>query len=249
MPRQLSANEINQLLQAGVDPYGLNWDELGSKPVEYITNKAMFRGLEFYVDERVLIPRVETEALVELGVKHLSSRAQAVGRVLFADIATGSGCIGISLAKELNQLGVDFTAWLSDVSPAALAVANKNLVNLLPGVNDVELIESDLLTNYPAVKLDLIVANLPYIPSSRIAKLAEGVKDFEPRQALDGGADGLALISKLLKQAVKFLASGGIVLLEVDDTHSQADYPGWQIEVLRDENHKTRVWRCELITS
>ena len=110
---------------------------------------------------------------------------------------------------------------------------------------------SDLLSDISAQKFDLILANLPYIPSSRIAKLDPSVRDYEPHLALDGGEDGLKFIRKLSDQAPYYLNLNGTLLLEVDDTHDEKvaeDFSGnWDIEIRSDQNHKIRYWICKSI--
>jgi len=175
------------------------------EPLAYLTGQREFYGLAFDVDRRVLVPRPETEELVDLA---LAARPR---RVL--EVGTGSGCIAVALAVHLPQAALTAT----DVSPEALAVARHNAQR--HGVaHRIQFVQSDLLAcmNFgtPDLQLfDLIVANLPYIDSAELRALP--VADFEPRLALDGGPGGLALIARLLSQAPAALASGGSLLLEI----------------------------------
>lgn len=176
------------------------------KPQEYKQGFAIFCEQKFFVSSNVLIPRIETEEIVELAIRH-SGRVQ---NPLIADIGTGSGCLGITLANKFPNA----TVYLSDLDQKALAVAGKNSSNQI-------ILKSDLLKNYPKdVFFDIIVANLPYIPTSRIKTLQPSVKDFEPHIALDGGIDGTIIINKLLAQIPSYLKADGFAILEIDDTHT-----------------------------
>lgn len=157
-------------------------------PVAYLTHEKEFYGLNFYVDERVLVPRPETEQLVELVLKYAKESVLELG--------TGSGAIAISVKKTRPDLKV--TA--GDISDLALEVANKNCVQL--GV-DVDLIESDLLAKIPDEKFDILVANLPYIGLDTHNLIADNVDRHEPHLALDGGSDGLDLYRRLFDEIVE----------------------------------------------
>ncbi|OGG07712.1 hypothetical protein A2872_02005 [Candidatus Gottesmanbacteria bacterium RIFCSPHIGHO2_01_FULL_42_12] len=185
-------------------------------PEEYQTGFAKFYGRTFFVNRDVLIPRIESERLIDI-VKHYChpelarpGRAGVSGsRPKIADIGTGSGCIGITL--KLENPGCDVT--LIDISEKALTVAKINAERLKVVVR---IIKHDLLDNGD---YDLVVANLPYIPHARISKLDPGVRNYEPHLALDGGVRGLELIFRLLYQNLsKF------IILEIDDTHTLKDF-------------------------
>lgn len=244
MTRKFNAGELNHLFKFGFDP-----DEFAdsTSPVEYITGRAEFKGDVFKVTPDVLIPRVETEVLVDLILENISTDF-----VSFADVGTGSGAIGISLALRFLRRGVTYDGYLSDISPKALAVAKENAALILEAKKancftfdtsgcKLKIIESDLLSSYPkSKKFDFIVANLPYIPSGRLPNLEASVKDFEPSIALDGGPDGLSLINKLIEQSKDFLKPTGQLWLEVDDTHIK---PPKGFEVIADQFGKPRFWR------
>lgn len=179
------------------------------EPVAYITGWKGFRGIELNVDERVLIPRPETELLVAV-VK--ADRPHSA-----LDVATGSGAVALALADELPDGGVVAT----DVSPDALAVAAANAERL--GLADrVTLVRSDLLSEVNGT-FDAIAANLPYVPSREIDGLQPEIA-FEPRAALDGGADGLDLVRELALQvrARGTLKAGGLIALEIGDDQGPA---------------------------
>lgn len=174
------------------------------EPIPYLTGKAPFMGLYFTVSHDVLIPRPETEQLVEMAIEW--GKSQAGIRAI--DVGTGSGCIGVTLARFLPQA----TVAAVDISAAALALAAINVSRHVPG--RVMLVRGNLLEAI-APGIDLIVANLPYIAGHEWPTLAVGVKSYEPALALDGGADGLDLFRKLLPQAAARLKPGGLILLEI----------------------------------
>lgn len=257
--RTLSPYEQTQLARYGIDftDSAEFFDRYGEMPVEYITSHVEFCGLDFRVTPDTLIPRIETEELVALAVQSLQE--QAIGRdapVRFADVGTGSGAIAISVATQLASTGVDYELHASDVSPSALSVAKLNAQRLLTPqqCSRCQFLVSDLLQSYPAnATFNCIIANLPYIPNARLSALDVSVKDYEPRLALDGGEDGLRLIRQLLAQAPTFLAPDGVMLLEVDDTHSMESWreyaQQWRVEIMEDQFGRTRFARAWLSTN
>jgi release factor glutamine methyltransferase len=177
------------------------------EPVAYILGEREFFGHRFVVDKHVLIPRPDTESLVEVALARTKSLSLSA-RIL--DICTGSGCVAIALAKERRTsqvLGLD-------VSPEAVAVATANAIRL--GAYNAAFRESDLLTAIPSdARFELIVSNPPYIPSAEIAELAPEITGFEPRLALDGGSDGLDFYRTLVAQCALRLVPEGILAVEV----------------------------------
>ncbi len=215
--RSWLAYEKNQLLKAGFDLEDL--DQFGHKPVEYITGTAEFYGREFKVDERAIIPRTESEELVDLAVDFLQDEfGKSKGSIKVIDLGTGSGAIGITLLLEAEKKGLDIELTLTDVSADCLAVASENMKKLLSTQQQarVNLIESDLLENVTE-KFDLIVANLPYVPSGLLKTHPNSVKFYEPDLGLDGGEDGLELIRQLMTQVPRYLNEDGVLMLEVDE--------------------------------
>lgn len=174
-------------------------------PVAHLIGTREFWSLELRVGPQVLIPRPETERLVEVAHR----RAPAAKRVV--DVGTGSGAVALALASELKEAEV----WALEVSEAALDVARDN-VERLDMASRVHVLKSDLLEGLPAVvpPVELVVANLPYIPSDEIKGLPVEVRDHDPRVALDGGPDGLALIRALIEQGTSVLTPGGVMVLE-----------------------------------
>ncbi len=179
-------------------------------PLPYAIGHWEFFGLDFIVAPDVLIPRPETEELVEHALNWL--REINAQRVL--DVGTGSGCISIALARNVP----DFNLVAVDRSSAALNIARQNATK--HGVAEqIKFIESDLFSNVPLATFDLIIANLPYIPSETLRTL--DVYTREPSLALDGGIDGLDLIRHLLADAPRYIAPKGLILLEIDSSHGQ----------------------------
>lgn len=171
------------------------------EPVQYIVGKADFYGLEFYVKKGVLIPRFDTENLVE----KVLSFAKEGDRVL--DVCTGSGCILLSVMKNRNNIdGIG-----CDISDEALEVAKTNAERFsLPAV----FVKSDLFDEIEG-EFDIIVSNPPYIVRDVVNTLESQVKDFEPKSALDGGEDGLDFYRKIAKEAKGYLKQGGLLLFEI----------------------------------
>lgn len=179
-----------------------------SEPVAYLVGRREFYGLDLSVDQRVLIPRPETEMLVDAVLNYIGTREpQPVVRV--ADIGTGSGAIALALATNCVQTEV----YAVDVSSDALAVAQEN-VRRLDRRGQVTVLQGDLLATLPE-KVDIIVANLPYINSRDYAELHPTVRNFEPRLALEAGPDGLDAIRRLLQQAPHVLRPNGLIVLEI----------------------------------
>ena len=177
------------------------------RPTQYILGEWEFMGLPFCVGEGVLIPRGDTEVLVET----ILEKQQAEKFKSILDIGTGSGCIPISL----GHYGKFEKIMAVDISPKALGYATENAVK--NNIN-IDFYESDLFTNLPAEwkgKLDAIVSNPPYIPKKDIAELMTEVKDFEPMNALDGGEDGLDFYRAIVEQAKEWLVDGGWLFFEI----------------------------------
>jgi release factor glutamine methyltransferase len=180
------------------------------EPLQYILGSQEFCGLEFLVDRSVLIPRPETELLVEQVVQHNFRTWPPI----IADIGTGSGCIAVAVARALPTA----VLYATDRSPAALRVAEHNAAR--HGVKDrVQFLVGNLLEPLRAQGLEgkvaAVVSNPPYIPDRELLELQPEVRMFEPRFALAGGVDGLEFHHRLLGNAMEFLAPGGLLVLEV----------------------------------
>lgn len=176
------------------------------EPMAYLLGQREFYGRVFKVDKRVLVPRPDTETLVDVALER--TRACSMSMRLL-DLCTGSGCVAITLARERPTSRVTAT----DVSADALAVARANAQRL--GAYNVAFVEGDLYAPVAGARFDVITANAPYIATSEIATLMPDVRDFEPRLALDGGADGLDLVRRIVADAHGVLVPGGVLALEV----------------------------------
>lgn len=223
--RILDPYEQTQLARYGKSVHSVTNDTI---PIEYVTGKAEFCGLSFTVSPDVLIPRIETEELVDLTlhdtVELLAAHTHnAHKQVKIVEVGTGSGAVAVTLALQLGIYKKYLSVYATDISAAAIAIAQQNQTYLLSTQHcALQFLQADLLDhfNLPS-KIDILVANLPYIPTARIPTLAASVSDHEPHLALDGGIDGFAHIEHLLIQAAPRLTFQSKVLLEVDHTHTQ----------------------------
>ena len=188
------------------------------EPLQYVTGQWDFRTVTLKTDRRALVPRPETEELVSLALAHPALRAAAAPLVL--DYGTGSGCIALAVAKELPAARVVAV----DVSADALALARENAeaLGLASRVAFVDTSERDLGDLLEPGSVDAIVSNPPYIPSAAVDRLDPKVLAHEPRLALDGGPDGMAVLRQVAEEASMLLASGGGLFLELDAESGQA---------------------------
>ena len=212
---------------------------LRREPVAYILKNREFYGLDFYVGPGVLIPRPETETLVEEAAAFTRLNFPS-GDPIIADIGTGSGAIAVSLARLFPRAKV----YAADISRQALDIAALNCIR--HGVR-VELLQGDLLAPLPQ-PVDMIVANLPYVRDDELIALSEEIKDHEPHIALAGGKDGLDIVRRLIVDAPDKLRDGGAVLIEVaparvDTLKAWVDELGlWScIELVSDDGGVARV--------
>jgi len=189
------------------------------EPLQYVTGEVAFRHIIVKVSPGVLIPRPETEVLVDAGLPVIDAAIARRGEALVADICTGSGCIALAIAQERPLARVA----ASDISPVAIGVAARNAESL--GLSErVTLFEGDLLAALPEElrgTLDLVIANPPYVPSADVPELPAEVAGFEPHLALDGGPDGLAFYRRLLSDAREWLRPGGMLAVELDERRVQ----------------------------
>ncbi len=185
-----------------------------AEPIAYILGEREFYALPIRVDRRVLIPRPDTEALVEVALERTRDRSMYGAAV---DLCTGSGCVAIALAKQRPTWSVTAT----DLDEDSATLAWENVVRT--GVaHHLRLLLGDLFDAVPeGERFDLVTANPPYIPSGDIATLDADVRDYEPRRALDGGADGLDLVRRIVEEAPARLTQGGILAMEIG--HDQAE--------------------------
>lgn len=193
------------------------------EPVAYLLGRKEFYGLEFAVDERVLIPRPETEMLVDFLLAHVQARPRY--SFVVADVGTGSGVIAVTtaaLASNTRTYGLD-------ISEDALDVARENGRRLAPNAR-LRFLHSDLLSELPE-PADVIVANLPYVTDSEYSDLAPEIRDYEPQLALTAGDKGLDVIQRLLDQVSRHLKADGLLLLEIG--HNQGDAVKRMAEAMR----------------
>jgi release factor glutamine methyltransferase len=188
---------------------------LRREPTAYIINRREFYGIDFYVDSRVLIPRPETELLVDTALKLFRNGTCLPSPLVIADIGTGCGAIAISLALNLPRSKI----YATDSSRSALEVAGLNCEHHKV-TRQVTLLQGNLLEPIPET-IDLIVANLPYIKSSELDNLSPEITSFEPRTAIDGGKNGLKCIHRLLEQTEGKINRRGCLLLEIGQNQEQ----------------------------
>lgn len=180
---------------------------LNGEPLQYIEEYIPFYSIQINVDQRCLIPRPETEFLIEL-IKNKSDNPKKI-----LDVGTGTGCIALMLKKLYPESTID----ACDISLEALDLAKENSeINNL----EINLFQSDLLSDVEEVDYDIIVANLPYIPTETLSSLESEVVDFEPLVALDGGIDGLLYINRLIKEIEEKDITNLTLFLEVDTSHA-----------------------------
>jgi release factor glutamine methyltransferase len=183
------------------------------EPVQYIVNRCEFMSLSFYVDENVLIPRPDTETLVELLIDTTTRGRPLLG----LDLCTGSGCIAVSVAR----LRPDIMMTAADISAEALRVAQRNAA--ANNVSErITFVQSDLFNSLPVTKYDFIVSNPPYIETSAIDTLEPNVRDYEPHAALDGGNDGLMFYRRITRECMPYLKRGAAVYFEIGCSQAES---------------------------
>jgi release factor glutamine methyltransferase len=203
------------------------------EPVAWITGTKEFLGMEFETSVGLLVPRADTEILVEAALELVNASPGVPARVV--DICTGTGCVAVSLAA-LSAAPIE--VWGGDIAPLAVATAARNAERLLPSGRSVTVVESDLLTALPG-PWSLIVSNPPYLTTAETRERVDDLGWKEPALALDGGIDGLDIPRRLITQAAERLLGGGWLLLEA---------AGAQMPALTDclEQHRfreVRTWR------
>lgn len=210
------------------------------KPIQYIINKQEFMGIDFYVDENVLIPQPDTEILVEEVIKQSKYYNKSIN---ILDLCTGSGAIAISIAKNIENVKIV----ASDISESALKVAKKNAIK---NKIEIKFIKSNIFNNINE-KFDIIVSNPPYIETENIENLSKEVKN-EPKIALDGGKDGLDFYKEISKNAFEFLKNNGKLIFEIGYNQKESvikilsktnKYKN--IKCIKDYSGNDRVIKCE----
>lgn len=209
------------------------------EPAQYLVGQAEFWSLSFKVDARVLVPRADTEVLVEEAVSFLKARHPKGEGLRVLDLCTGSGCVAIALRKELPGL----TVVAVEKDPGAFEVAKQNVEHLK---QPVEVFLGDLFQPVEGQIFDLIVSNPPYLLTDEIAGLSREVSQFEPRMALDGGADGLDIVRRIYADAPRFLTPNGACMIEIDalqsgETKQLAEQAGFTAKIRKDYEARDRV--------
>ena len=231
------------------------------EPIAYIRGLKEFHGLAFAIDPRALIPRPETERLVDLAEAEVVTRLLAAPRptgtppVRVADVGTGAGTIAIALAVALRRRRMldEVRIMATDLDPEAIRLARENAVGHVVA-DRIEFIITDLLP-LDGERFDVLAANLPYVPSGDIDGLPIAAS-FEPRQALDGGPDGLSVIREMLDRVPRVVRPDGVALLEIGSDQGEqlaaevvSRMPGWTCEVLPDLAGLPRVARLEPVSA
>lgn len=248
--QELYLNSERQLTNQVINTFkGFIQKRSKREPLQYIISEEEFRGLTFKVTRDVLIPRPETEFLVEEAVKIIErQRAKGKGqKAIIIDLCTGSGCIAVSIAKEIP----DSKIYATDISEKALAVAKENAKR--HGVEDrITFLQGSFLEPLKDKRLegriDIILSNPPYVSKKDMGKLQPEVKEYEPSLALYGGEDGLDSYRRIIPQALTYLKKGGYLLLEIAYGQAEgvkdlfAQHPAYgKIEIVKDLSEIERV--------
>jgi len=211
------------------------------EPTAYIIGHKEFFGLDFEVTPVAIIPRPETEVLVELAIEAAHKKLLA-DALPIADVGTGSGAIAVALASALPEGKITAT----DTSPEALELAQRNAARHRVDKR-IRFLQSDLLDTVPG-RVDVLVANLPHVTTADWKALPPEIKDHEPREGLDGGPDGLRVIERLLEQAPARLSPSGVLLAEIGDMQgraakaaARAAFPEAAVKVMPDPSGRDRV--------
>lgn len=206
-------------------------ERIKGKPLSYIIGSQNFMGWTLLADERALIPRPETEQLTEQLVRYIKKEKLSAGR--FLEIGTGSGAISIALKKFFPDSQVTAT----DVSEEALELAEENAKRLKVDIN---FLQSDLFQNVDKEPYDVVVANLPYVPTEKLDFVSDQILDWEPMIAIEAGSDGLQFIRPFLSKLPEYLSKTGIAAIEMWHTHSQEvkglakNFPDHEIVIEKD---------------
>jgi release factor glutamine methyltransferase len=213
-----------------------------NEPIQYILGETEFYGLRFSVDKSVLIPRSDTEILVQTAVEYIKDKPFSV-----FEIGTGSGCIAVSLAKKCRNINI--TA--CDISDQAIKLAASN-AKLNGAADRINFINLDILKKLPDSKFDVIISNPPYISKTVIESLAKQVKDFEPLGALTDGGDGLTFYRRINEIIPEILKQGGSIFLEIGYDQAESIKAIYEkslkeVKIMRDYSGNNRVFTGKLV--
>ena len=209
---ELLANKNKEVGDVAVNIYNKALEEYAKgKPLAYITHNACFYGYDFFVNEGCLIPRVDSEVLIENALRNINISQSSSLNIL--DACCGSGCLGITLTNELAKKNLKSTLTLIDKSTSAMQIAKLNCEK--HNIRAKYIIADVLSYGFGEEKYDIIICNPPYIETNEIDNLDKQVKDYEPRMALDGGNDGLKFYRFLSKKVKQSLAHSGFAIFEI----------------------------------
>jgi release factor glutamine methyltransferase len=231
----------------------INWykelinERIRHVPLQYITRHVEFMSLDFFVNEHVLIPRPETEILVETVLENAHDKQYSNRKITIMDIGTGSGNIAVSLAKNLSNVEI----YASDISQEALEIAKEN-VQRHKVVDKVHLLHGDLsgafISHIDQGNVDFIVSNPPYVSESEWKNLEPELKDHEPREALVAGEDGLCFYRRIIRDASDWLIPDGYLVIEIGETQAdtiimlmESEGHYGDIEIIKDLQGKERI--------
>jgi release factor glutamine methyltransferase len=210
------------------------------EPIAYLRGEREFYGLKFRVDKRVLVPRPDTETLVDAALARSTHVSMSMRQL---DLCTGSGCVAIAMARQRPTAQV----YASDISADALAVARENALRL--GAYNVAFVEADLFAAFAGKRFDVITANPPYIPTAELATLMPDVREHEPRLALDGGEDGLSLVRRIVEEAPSYLEEGGLLAMEIGAGEAPATVALFEARGFTDVRAHRDIARIERVIS
>jgi release factor glutamine methyltransferase len=210
------------------------------EPIAYLRGEREFYGLKFRVDKRVLVPRPDTETLVDAALARSAHVSMSMRQL---DLCTGSGCVAIAMARQRPTA----TVFASDVSEDALAVARDNALRL--GAYNVAFVASDLFAAFGGARFDVITANPPYIATAELATLMPDVREHEPRVALDGGPDGLDLVRRIVAAAPDHLVARGALAVEIGAGEAAATVALFEARGLGDVRVHRDLARVERVVS
>ena len=220
-------------------------DRLQHKPIQYITHNAVFFGYNFFVNEDCLIPRVDSEILVEQAVEYVKKNVEKLKNktIKILDACCGSGCLGLTFAKELEKLNMHYELVLLDKSTSAIQVSKINSQKL--EIKSKLLVSDVLLNGLGFEKYDIIFCNPPYIETDIIKTLEVEVKDFEPHLALDGGRDGLTFYKTISKTLKNNFTTNGIAFFEIGYNQGESvrnifTFNGFNVEIVKDYGKQDR---------
>ena len=258
---QLYLNHDYELTQEELKRYKeLILKRLDRMPIQYILKESYFRNIKLYVDENVLIPRNETELLVEKALSAIAAIAKSGKRVHILEVGVGSGAISASILKEA-EAGIDLKIAATDINEKILSVCKKNLSENLPQTrkDDISFFVADIIPasglfgQDASQKIDILIANPPYIRDGDYPNLSAQVREYEPKEALVAGEKGSEIYERILEKTSKNLSHAAFILFETDPIVCglaceaiRKTYPDCSVEVIKDYNGLDRIVAARL---